>query len=61
QVVGVGGVGFLTGIVTVGTGDFHSCGAHQTHTVYCWGLNNQGQLGNDTTTDSPTPTTAIGT
>lgn len=61
QVVGVGGTGFLTGIVTLGTGDNHGCAAHQTHTVYCWGNNSKGQLGDDTTTNSPTPVEAIGT
>ena len=50
-----------SGIVTIGTGSNHACAAHQTHTVYCWGLNNKGQLGNDTTTNSPTPVTALGT
>jgi signal peptidase I len=61
QVKGVAGVGNLTGIVTIGSGDSHGCGAHQLHTVYCWGLNNKGQLGNDTTDDSSTPVAAIGT
>jgi len=61
QVVGVGGTGVLSGIVTIGTGGSHGCAAHQTHTVYCWGLNNAGQLGNNTTTNSQTPVTALGT
>ena len=61
QVKGVGASGVLSGIVTIGTGANHGCAAHQTHTVYCWGLNNEGQLGNDTTTNSPTPTPTLGT
>ncbi|NNL71078.1 MAG: hypothetical protein HKO70_14070, partial [Acidimicrobiia bacterium] len=35
--------------------------AHTTHTIYCWGLNNNGQLGNGTTNNTTTPTPAIGT
>jgi len=61
QVLGVGGTGVLSGIVTIGTGSSHACAAHEIHTVYCWGLNNKGQLGNDSTTDSPTPVPALGT
>lgn len=39
------------------TGDGeHSCGITVTGTMYCWGLNNNGQLGNGTTTDALSPT-----
>jgi signal peptidase I len=61
QVVGEGGTGTLTGILTTGAGSNHTCAAHTTHTIHCWGDNPEGQLGNNTTTDSPTPVKAIGT
>lgn len=34
-----------TGWVTVGGGDFHTCGLLKNHTVWCWGYNASGQLG----------------
>lgn len=41
-------------------GDFHTCGivgtGNQTHTTYCWGRNNAGQLGNGNTTNKTSPT-----
>jgi alpha-tubulin suppressor-like RCC1 family protein len=61
QVVGAGGVGVLDTIILVGAGNTHTCAAKQTHTVWCWGLNNESQLGNNSTTDSSTPVQAIGT
>jgi alpha-tubulin suppressor-like RCC1 family protein len=36
-------------------GDTHTCGLAGTGVVYCWGGNRSGQLGDDTTTDRPTP------
>ncbi|NNF09058.1 MAG: signal peptidase I [Acidimicrobiia bacterium] len=55
------GTGTLTGILLTGAGHNHTCAAHTTHTIYCWGLNNNGQLGNGTTNNTTTPTPAIGT
>jgi len=33
----------------------HACGVTTTKLAYCWGSNNEGQLGNGTTTDSELP------
>jgi alpha-tubulin suppressor-like RCC1 family protein len=43
----------------VTTGFFHSCGLATSGDVYCWGANFNGQLGDNTTTDKPTPVRAI--
>jgi len=37
----------------IGTGWFGSCGLTTTGSVYCWGNNGNGSLGNGTTTSSP--------
>ncbi|MDY0001076.1 MAG: hypothetical protein RBU30_07270 [Polyangia bacterium] len=41
--------------VAVGAGDYHSCATLEDHTIWCWGLNNRGQLGDGTTTGGPEP------
>jgi alpha-tubulin suppressor-like RCC1 family protein len=37
----------LTGATSVVTGGSHSCAVASDHTVWCWGSNNHGQLGNN--------------
>ena len=41
----------LTNVVTVTTGGFHSCATTTDGRIWCWGLNNAGQLGDNTTTE----------
>jgi alpha-tubulin suppressor-like RCC1 family protein len=60
QVVGIGGSGYLTGINQVEVGERNVCALKSNGTVYCWGGNNNGQLGNNTTTDSYSPVQTLG-
>jgi uncharacterized repeat protein (TIGR01451 family) len=45
----------LTGMVAVGGGEAHSLGLKSDGTVWTWGSNSNGQLGNGTYTDSSIP------
>jgi alpha-tubulin suppressor-like RCC1 family protein len=45
---------------SLSVGDWHNCGITLDHVMYCWGSNNQGQLGNGTTTDSSVPVRVAG-
>jgi alpha-tubulin suppressor-like RCC1 family protein len=47
QVVGVGGVGFLTGIVAISAGDNFSVAIDSSGNVYAWGDDSAGQLGDN--------------
>ena len=55
QVKGPGGSGTLSGVVDVAAGETFACGVKSDGTVWCWGRNDKGQLGNNTTSDSLTP------
>src|SRR5438270_12501659 len=59
-VKGVGGSGTLTGMTAVAGGDAHSLALSSTGTVYAWGSNAYGQLGDGTTTQRTTPIQASG-
>ncbi len=50
----VGVVG-LTDAVQIAAGGHSTCAVRATGEVACWGANTRGQLGNDSTTDSPVP------
>ena len=61
QVVGPGGIGYLTGITAVVTGSNQSLALRNDGTVWAWGNNDYGQLGNgDTYNSSPVPTQVAG-
>lgn len=55
--VAVNTAGVLAGktVVAIGTGRFHSLAVTSEGKVYAWGLNNEGQLGDGTTTDRNVP------
>ncbi|MFZ2188749.1 MAG: ELWxxDGT repeat protein [Candidatus Moraniibacteriota bacterium] len=60
QVKGVGGSGFLTGVSSVEAGSFHTCAVKTDNTVFCWGSNGTGQLGDNTTTQRNAPIQVLG-
>ncbi|NCU42135.1 MAG: hypothetical protein EOM19_05475, partial [Candidatus Moranbacteria bacterium] len=60
QVLGVGGVGYLEGVSQISTGYRHTCATKTDGTVYCWGLNSSGQLGDNTITKRPIPIQVLG-
>ena len=55
QVVGVGGVGYLDDIIDISAGFYFSLALRSDGTVFAWGKNDYGQLGNGDTIDSATP------
>jgi alpha-tubulin suppressor-like RCC1 family protein len=55
QVAGVGGVGLLTGITVIAGGNNHTLALNQAGLVLSWGTNDQGQLGDCTTTNRSLP------
>jgi len=55
QVNGVGGSGNLTGIIAIAAGMYHTVALKNDGTVWAWGYNNEGQLGNNSTTSTNTP------
>jgi alpha-tubulin suppressor-like RCC1 family protein len=60
QVLGVGGVGLLANIISIGGGASHAVAAMNDNTVYCWGLNGNGQLGDNTIISKPWPVQVLG-
>ncbi len=47
--------------VSVALGDNHVCGVRSDHSLWCWGANEHGQLGQPTATINATPTSVPGT
>lgn len=62
EVVGPGGTGFLTGIVSVATGQDHSLALRSDGTVWAWGNDKWGDLGNNdpNTNSSAVPIEVVG-
>jgi alpha-tubulin suppressor-like RCC1 family protein len=60
QVVGAGGSGVLSGIASIAAGEDHTCALSTTGGIDCWGYNDYGQLGNNSTTDSHVPVQVAG-
>jgi alpha-tubulin suppressor-like RCC1 family protein len=50
----------LTGPRAIDAGFAHTCALTATRSIECWGLNGDGQLGDGTTKDRPTPVTVSG-
>lgn len=50
----------LTGIANMVAGTSHACALMEAGSVYCWGLNSGGRLGDGTTTQSPRAVRVVG-
>ena len=59
QVKGPGGSGYLTGITAIAGGGNTSIALKPNGTVWTWGINSQGQLGNGTNTSSNIPVQVV--
>ena len=60
QVIGMGGLGYLTGTVGVAVGARSACALRSDGTVSCWGWNADGQDGNGTYVQQNTPVQVLG-
>ena len=50
----------LTSVAKIASGFRHNCAIRTDNTVWCWGDNDDGQLGDNSTTDRNTPVQVIG-
>ncbi len=53
-------VAISSGAVGVACGELHTCALMASGQVYCWGYNANGQIGDNTTTQRPSPTLVSG-
>jgi alpha-tubulin suppressor-like RCC1 family protein len=60
QVHGPNNVGYLSNIVAISAGEIHNTALKSDGTVWTWGLNAYGQLGDGTTNDAHTPVQVMG-
>ncbi|MHB8059956.1 MAG: RCC1 domain-containing protein, partial [Gaiellaceae bacterium] len=55
QVLGPGGTGYLSGVTQIDGGRMHVCALLPDSTVYCWGRNENGELGDGTKVNRSAP------
>jgi alpha-tubulin suppressor-like RCC1 family protein len=60
QVVGQGGIGTLSGVTAIAAGTGHSLALEADGSVWAWGVNGSGQLGDGSTFDRATPVSVTG-
>ncbi|MEO8805254.1 MAG: choice-of-anchor D domain-containing protein [Burkholderiaceae bacterium] len=60
QVVGASGAGLLTGVTAIAAGRYHALALKNDGTVWAWGANGDGRLGNNSTVPSPFPVQVVG-
>ena len=60
QVVGQGGTGTLANVRQISAGYFFTCALKTDDTVWCWGDNNDGELGNYNTIQQHAPVQVVG-
>ena len=60
QIKGPAGIGNLTDVVALAPGRRHVCARKVDNTVWCWGKNDRGQLGDGSKVDSIHPVKVTG-
>ncbi len=55
----IGVPGMNAGVTQVSAGVHHTCAIRSTGEVFCWGLNDRGQLGDNSTTERRTPVAVV--